>query len=150
MGTKLGQKISSCIRKWFYLHNITANNFLYSSSSPCPLPVKSLSSILKLAKVSGQLLLQESADPVVSKVKALLKSGNWLPSQAADEAKKRLSFKQIVGYHQHHRTGFGSISIPEILPNHSCAYRKLLVSLEEEADEGKYQAKVVQLNVQSH
>ena len=118
------------------------------SSSPCPLPIKSLSSIKKSAKVSGQLLLQESADPYVSEAKVLLKSGNWSASEAVEEAKKRLNFKQILGYHQCHRAGFGSISIPEVPPKHSYAYRKLLTSMVEEAEEEKYQAKAVQLSVQ--
>ena len=55
--TKLEQKISCCIRKWLRLHNTTTNISLYSSSSPCALPIKSLSSIMKSAKVSGHLLL---------------------------------------------------------------------------------------------
>ena len=58
---------------------------LYSSSSPCPLPFKSLSSIMKSAKGSGQLLLEESADPYVSEAKVLLKSGNWSASEAVEE-----------------------------------------------------------------
>ena len=58
---------------------------LYSSSSPCPLLFKSLSSIMKSAKVSGQLLLEESADPYVSEAKVLLKSGNWSASEAIEE-----------------------------------------------------------------
>ena len=45
--TKLEQKISCCVRKWLRLHNATTNISLYSSSSPCPLPIKSLSSIMK-------------------------------------------------------------------------------------------------------
>ena len=55
--TKLEQKISCCIRKWLCLHNTATNISLYSSSSPCPLPIKSLPSIMTSAKVSGQLLL---------------------------------------------------------------------------------------------
>ena len=74
MVTKLEQKISCCIRKWLRLHNTTTNISLYSSSSPCPLPIKSLSSIMKSAKVSGQLLLQESADPYVSEAKVIIRA----------------------------------------------------------------------------
>ena len=103
---------------------------------------------MKSTKVSGQLLLQESADPYVSEAKVSLKSGNWSASEDVEEAKKGLNFKQILGYHQCHRTGFGSISIPEVPPKHSYAYRKLLTSMVEEAEEGKYQAKAVQLSVQ--
>ena len=97
--TKLEQKISCCIRKWFCLHNTTTNISLYLSSLPYPLPIKSLSSIMKSGKVSGQLLLQESANPYVSEAKVLLKSGNWSAAEAVEEAKKRLNFKQVLGYH---------------------------------------------------
>ena len=65
---------------------------------------------MKSAKVSGQLLLRESADPYVSEAKVLLKSGNWSDSEAVEKTKLRLNFKQILGYHQWHRTRFGSIS----------------------------------------
>ena len=40
---------------------------------------------MKSAKVSGQLLLEESADPYVSEAKVLLKSGNWSTSEAVEE-----------------------------------------------------------------
>ena len=49
--TKLEQKISCCVRKWLRLHNATTNISLYSSSSPCPLPIKSLLSIMKSVNV---------------------------------------------------------------------------------------------------
>ena len=146
--TKLEQKISCCLRKWLHLHNTTTNISPYSSSLPCPLPLKSLSSIMKSAKVSGQVLLRESADPYLSEANVLLKSGNWSASEAVEEAKKILNFKQILVYHQCHRAGFGLISNPEASPKHAYAYRKLLTSMVEEAQEGKYQAKAVQLSVQ--
>ena len=76
---------------------------------------------MKSAKVSGQLLLRESADPYVSKAKVLFKSGNWSASEAVKKAEKRLNFKQVLGYHQWHRKGFGSISIPEVPTKHSYA-----------------------------
>ena len=145
---KLQKKISCCLRKWFHLHNTTTNISLHSSSLPCPLPLKSLSSIMKSAKVNGQVLLRESADPYVSEAKVLLKSDNWSASEAVEEAEKRLNFKQLLGYHQCHRAGFGSISNPEVPPKHAYAYRKLLTSMVEEAEEEKYQAKAVQLSVQ--
>ena len=100
------------------------------------------------AKVSGQLLLRESVDPYVSEAKVLLKSGNWSASEVVEEVEKRLNFKQILGYHQCDRAGFGSIPIPEVTPKHSYAYRKLLSSMVEEAEKEKYQAKTVQLSVQ--
>ena len=50
---------------------------------------------MKSGKVSGQLLLRESADPYVSEAKVLLISGNWSTSEMVEKAKKRLNFKQI-------------------------------------------------------
>ena len=44
--------------------------------------------------------------------------------------------------------GFGSISIPDVPPKHSYAFRKLLTSMIEEAEGEKCQAKAVQLSVQ--
>ena len=61
---------------------------------------------MKSAKVSGQLLLQESADPYVSEARVLLKSDNCSASEVVEEAEKRLNFKQILGYRQCHRAGY--------------------------------------------
>ena len=47
---KLEQKISCLLRKWLKLHHSTTNICLYSSISPCPLPIKSLTSVLKASK----------------------------------------------------------------------------------------------------
>ena len=68
-------KISSFLRKWLNIHHSTTNLCLYSSTSPCPLPLKSLTSILKSTKVSGHLLLRESADKQISKSACQLKCG---------------------------------------------------------------------------
>ena len=76
--------------------------------------MKHLSSTMMSAKVSGPLIVREFADPYVSEATVLLKSGNWSASEAVQKAEKRLNFKQVLGYHQRHRTGFGSISIPEV------------------------------------
>ena len=43
---KLEQKVSVFIRKWLHLHHSTSSLCFYSSASPCPLPIKSLSSAL--------------------------------------------------------------------------------------------------------
>ena len=141
----LEQQIFSCIRDWLCLHNRTTNIPLYTSSSLCPLPIKSLSSILKSAKVSDQLLLWDSADPCVSEGKVLLKSGNCSASEVLEKTKKRSSLKQILGYHQSERAGFGSTSIPKVLPKHSYAYRKLLASIVEQAQHTRPVNKMVQL-----
>ena len=74
---KLEQFTSVYIRKWLKLHHSTTNICLYSSTSPCPLPIKSLTSILKAAKVSGHLLLRDSLDPLVNTSVPHLKVGEW-------------------------------------------------------------------------
>ena len=63
---KLEQRLSNAIRKVLCLHNSTTNIFLYSTSSPCPLPIESLTSVTKSAKLSEQLLLRGSKDHFVS------------------------------------------------------------------------------------
>ena len=146
--TKFEQTISVYIRKWLRLHNNTSNICLYSSSSPCPLPIKGLSSVLKSSKVSAQLLLRESSDPNVSNSNISLTAGKLNIPTLIKDAENRLDFKSILGYHQSHRAGFGSLSIPEVPPKCSHNYRKLLCSMVEELDEEKRQAKAVQLAVQ--
>ena len=71
------QKVSVLIRKWLDLHHSTSSLCFYSSVSPCPLPVKSLSSALKASKISGHLLLRNSQDPLVSSCIPKLQAGTW-------------------------------------------------------------------------
>ena len=145
---RLEQKISFYLCEWLHLHHSTTNICLYSSSSPCPLPIKSLTSVWKSAKVSGQLLLRDSSDPVIADANISLKAGKWQVKNAVDLAENNLEFNKILGYHQNHRAGFGSLSIPEVPPKQSHAYRKLLSTVVNESEEEKLQAKAVQLQVQ--
>ena len=71
----LEKKISKYIRKWLNIHSSTTDLSFYCSISPCPLPIKSLTSILKSSKISGHLLLRDSKDPLVSSVSSILKTG---------------------------------------------------------------------------
>ena len=145
---ELERKISTHIRRWPRLHNSISNICLYSSLSPCPLPLKSLSSVLKSAKVSCHLLLRESKDPYVAEANVKLKTGNWDVSNAVSEAESHIDFKKILGYHQHHRAGFGSIETPDLPPKSSYDYRKHLATIVEELESEKDHAKAVQLSVQ--
>ena len=61
---RLEQKTSSFIRKWPYLHHSTINICFYSSSSPCPLPIKSQTSMFKSCRISCLLLLRERPSSV--------------------------------------------------------------------------------------
>lgn len=88
------QKISCFIRKWFKLHNLTWNVCLYSAASPCPLPLKRVTSVLKSSKVSN-ICFWESCLTVWFQRQRLTsgnQSGNWKASEAMKEAKSNLEF----------------------------------------------------------
>ena len=76
LAARLEQKISSFICKWLYLHHSMSSLCFYSADSPCHLPVKSLTSVLKASKISGHLLLKHSHDPLVSSCPPKLKAGS--------------------------------------------------------------------------
>ena len=84
--SRLEQNVSVFIRKWLGLHHSTTSVCFYFSSSPCPLPVKSITSILKSCKNSGHLLIRDSQDPLVSNNKTDLKCGKWKVSDAVDSS----------------------------------------------------------------
>ena len=63
---KLEQKVSVFIREQ-----------LHGRTSPCPLRIKNLSSVLKASKGSGQLLLRNSYDPFVSSSVPKHQTGSW-------------------------------------------------------------------------
>ena len=147
---QLEQKISSHLRSWLRLHHSTTNICLYSSISPCPLPIKSLTSVLKAAKVSGHLLLRESADEFVASCNPALRSGFWNVAETVVTAESRLEFQKLLGYHQTNRAGFGSFHQPEIPCKDAHAYRKLISSVLKEEDEDLFRAKAVQLHLQGY
>ena len=147
---KLEQKISTYVRKWLRLHSSITNLSLYSTNSPCPLPLKSLTSILKSCKISGHLLLRDSLDPSVSNSDIELKSGAWKVDDAVRTAENELEFRNIVGYHQVGRAGFGASSSPQTPDKGTHEYRKLISDINYENDEEVCQAKAVQLALQCH
>ena len=107
-------KISSLLRKWLNIHHSRTNICLHFSTSPCPLPLKSLTSILKSTKVSGHLLLKESADKKISESASKLKCGFWDVTEAVVDDESRLEFQKVIGYHQTSTAGFGSFKSPSI------------------------------------
>ena len=147
---QLEQKTSCLLRKWLRLHHSTTNISLYSSISPCPLPIKSLTSVLKTAKVSGHLLLRESSDEFVSSCNPTLKSGFWNVAEAVITAESKLEFQKLLGYHQTNRAGFGSFHQPETPAKHSHAYRKLVSFVLVEENDEVFRAKAVQLHLQGY
>ena len=149
VAVRLEQKTSSFIRKWLNLHHSTTNICFYSSSSPCPLPIKSLTSIFKSCKISGLLLLRDSKDPLVSGNKPNLKSGSWNANGAVRSAESELNFRKLRGPTQFGRAGIGTTSHTPI-PNdkHFHEYRKLISKTSKEIDEESQLARALQLQVQ--
>ena len=122
-----------------------------SLTFPCPLPLKSLTSILKSTKVSGHLLLRESADKQISQSDSQLKCSFWDVAEADVDAETRLEFQKVFGYHQTSRAVFGSFKGPSIIPRrNSRKYRRLNFDLVGEVDEYAYHAKSVQLHLQHY
>ena len=143
-------KLSSFLRKWLNIHHSMTNISLYSSTSPCPLPLKSLTSILKSTKVSGHLLLRKSSDKQISESASQFKYGFWDVAEAVVDAENRLEFQKVIGYYQTSRAGFGSFESPSIPRRNSHGYRRLISDLVDEVDENAYHAKSVQLHVQGY
>ena len=106
--SKLKQKASVYIQKWLKLHKSITSLSFYSSASPCPLPVRSLTSVLKFSKISGHLLLKHSQDASVSSCVPKLQSGNCQVDEAVWACETDLKHKSIVGHdqHSHHRLGY--------------------------------------------
>ena len=55
---KLEQRISNAIRKWLRLYSFATNICFCSFLSPCPLPMKTVTSITKATMLSGQLFFK--------------------------------------------------------------------------------------------
>ena len=64
---KLEKRVSLFTRKWLGISKSMSTVCLYSASTPCPLPLQSVTSMLKSAKVSGYQQLKYSSDPLVSR-----------------------------------------------------------------------------------
>ena len=112
--SKLEQKTSVNIRKWLKLHKSITSFSFYSSASPCPLPVKSLTSVPKSSKISGHLLLKHSHDPAVSSCVPKLQAGNWQVGEAVQACETDLKPKSITGNHQHSHHGLGYIETSKV------------------------------------
>ena len=147
---KVEQKLSNYIRKWLNLHSSISNISLFSEVSPCPLPLKSLTSILKSSKVSGHLLLRDSKDPCVSSDIPSLKAGNWSVDKAVLTAERKLEFQEILGYHQSNRAGFGSRRSAKTPTKGTHEYRKLIADVVNKEEEEVFTARSVQLHLQGN
>ena len=128
----------------------TTNICLYSSTSPCPLPMNILTSILKAAKVSGHLLLRDSSDPLVNTSVPHLKVGEWKVEDVVKQGVDKIEFEKVLGYYQHNRAGLGSIKQTEVPPKQTHDYRKLVSDKVNDLEEEWYFAKAVQLRLQGN
>ena len=100
---ELKQKVSVFFQKWLHLHHSTSSLCFYSSVSPCPLQIKSLSSALKTSKTCGHLLLR-SQDLLVSVCIPKLRTGIWKVEDAVKMALKSIKSVEtaiiiIMGFH---------------------------------------------------
>ena len=142
--------MSSFLKKWLNIHHSTTNMCLYSSTSSCPLPLRSLTSILKSTKVSGHLLLRESADKKNSKFTSQLKCCFWDVTESVVDAEGSLEFQKVIGYHQTSRPGFVSFKSQSIPRRNPHKYRRLISDLFGEVDENAFNSKSVQCHLQSY
>ena len=92
------------------IHHSTTNTCLYSSTSSCPLLLKSLTSIHKWTKVSQHLLLRESVDKQIYESFTQLKCSFWELTEAVVDAESRLEFQNIIRYHLISRVGLQELS----------------------------------------
>ena len=114
---KLEQKVSVFIRTWLSLHHSTSSLAFYSSVSPCPLPIKSLSSALKASKISGHLLLRSSQYPLVLGYTPKLQAGTWKVEDAVLSCGNDLKINEFCVNSHHNRQGLGYTTTPKV-PRH--------------------------------
>ena len=146
----LEKSISIYIRKWLKIHPSITNLSIYSPVSPCPLPVKSLSSILKSAKISGHLLLRDSKDTTISSSNPNLKVGKWKVDKASTIAEAEMAFQQIQGPRQKGRSGLGIAKLDPIPEEGTHDYRKRVSTTLKSIEEEKDSQKALQLQLQCH
>ena len=103
------------------LHKSITSLSFYSSASPCPLPVRSLTYFIKSSKISGcHLVLKHSWDASVSScVPKLQTGGNWQVEEAVQVCETDLKHKSIIGHHQHSCHGRDILKLLKLyLTNH--------------------------------
>ena len=146
----LERKVSVFIRKWLNIHPSTTDISLYSTISPCPLPLKSLTNILRSSKISGHLLLRDSSDPLVSAANPKIRVGMWRPETATNIAEAELNFNKIRGPVNQGNLGLGVVK-PTVIPKKcSHAYRKLVSSTSQKIEEEKDTERALKLQLQCH
>ena len=119
----------------------------YSSASP--LPVRSLTSVLKSSKISGHLLLKHSRDASVSSCVPKLLAGNWQVEETVQACETDLKHKPIIGHHQHSRHELGHLKTSKVTSDKSSKdYRLFISSHHKQIVDTCAISKVVQLKFQ--
>ena len=146
---KLEQKVSVFIPKWLHLHHLTSSLYFYSSASPCPLLIKSLSSALKASKISGHLLLRNSQDPLISSCVPKLHTGAWKVEDTVLSCESDIKFNKICGSQYNNRLGLGYTTTFKVPKNKSSKdYRRYISNHHRTIDDTYAMSKAVQLQVQ--
>ena len=149
LASKLNQKASVYIRKWLKLHRSRTSLSFYSSASPCPVPVRSLTSVLKSSKISRGLMLKPSQDASVFSCVPKLQAGNWQVEEGAQACETDLKHKSIVGHHQHSCHGLGNIKTSKVSSDKSSKDSRTFVSSHHKEIEDTYAvSKGLQLKIQ--
>ena len=147
---KLEQKASVYIRNWLKLYKSITNLLFYSSASPCLLPIRSLTSVLKSSKIIGHILLKYSQDSPVSNSVPKLQAGHWQIEKAVQACEADLRHKSIIRHHLHSPHGLGYIKSSKVLSDKSSKYyRTFISSHHKEIDDTYVICKAMQLKVQS-
>ena len=146
---KFEQKLSVFTHKWLHLRHSTSGLCFCSSASPCPLPIKSLSSPLKASKINGCLLLRNSQDPLISSCVLKLQTGAWKVEDTVLSCESDIKFNKICGSQYNNRLGLGDTTIPKIPKNKSSKdYRRYISNHHRTIDDTYAISKAVRLQVQ--
>ena len=95
-----------------HLHHSTSNLCFYSSVSTCPLPIKSLSSVLKASKISGHLLLRSSQDTLISGCIPKLQTGLWKVEDALSSCENDIKINQVSHHNRHGLGYYTTLKVP--------------------------------------
>ena len=146
----LENKVSVFMRKWLNVHPSITKICLYSPVSPCPLPLKSLSNVLRSSKISGHLLLRDSNDPKVSSANPNISAGFWRADQSTSITESEMKFIRMKGATNPGKYGLGIIKTPQIPPKGSHCYRKLVSATSQKIEEERDIDKALKLQLQCH
>ena len=135
---KLEQKLSVFICKWLHLHHSTSSLCFYSSVSPCPLPIKRLSSALKASKITEHLLLRKPKDPLVSSSIPKLQTGTWKVKIPVLSCENDIIISQVCGNSHYNRHGLGYTTTSKLPKNKSSKHYRRYISVNHKTIDDTY------------